>query len=82
MTLRGAALVLIASTCFGQTTRPATDFNSPDDSAAMNAPANRGDADGQVKLADASLRGGAAQNNAEAVRLFRAAADKGNAGAQ
>src|SRR5258705_10708467 len=83
MILRSIALLLTASTCLAQTTGAVTECKSPNEIATMKAQANQGNADAQLKLGDAYLRGrGVAQNNAEAVRLFREAADKGNADAQ
>lgn len=76
-------LLLIASTCLAQTTGLVTTSNSPDDITAITARADQGDADAQLKLGDAYLRGrGVAQSDAEAIRWFRSAADKGNAAAQ
>jgi TPR repeat protein len=70
MILRSIAFLLVASACLAQTTGSTTASDSPEDIPALTTQANQGNADAQLKLGDAYLRGrGVTQNNAEAVRF-------------
>jgi len=83
MILCGIAYLLIASSWPAQTAGSAAPSISQDDIKVITAQANQGDAEAQLKLGDAYLRGrGVTQNGAEAIRWFRASAEKGNAEAQ
>src|SRR5436190_6957828 len=83
MFLRFITCLLITSMCHAQTTGSPTPPGPPGDIAAITAQADQGDTEAQIKLGDAYLRGlGVTRNDAEAVRWFSLAANKGNAKAQ